>query len=114
MLQELSQLDPDRIHHSGWQVRNTKSAHRQAQAGSSVSLREAETHFWLEAYSLPITADSLTEQIKERKVLFDWQVQSGINYLQKNQLNTPQDQLQAFRDEAVDVNINWSYVRARC
>ena len=80
--------------------------------GRSVLTQETKTPLWQEADSLPITADSLTEQIKERKVLFDWQVQSGINYLQKNQLNTPQDQQQAFRDEAVEVNINWSYVRA--
>ena len=112
MLEKLSQLEPTRIHHFGWQVRNTVSAHRQAQAGSSVSLQETKTHLWQEADSLPITADSLTEQRKERKVLFDRQVQSGINYLQKNHLNTRQDQPQAFRDKAVDVNINWSYVRA--
>ena len=90
MLQKLSQLEP---------------------ASRSVLLREAETHFWREADALPITADSLTEQIKERKALFDWQVQSKRNYLQ-NQLNTLQDQPETFRDEAVDVNINWSYVRA--
>ncbi len=112
MLQKLSQLEPTRIHHPGWQVHGTVSAHRQARVGSSASLQETKTHLWQEADSLPITADSLTEQIKERKVLFDRQVQSGINYLQKNHLNTLQDQPEAFRDEAVDVNINWSYVRA--
>ncbi len=80
--------------------------------GRSVLTQETKTPLWQEADSLPITADSLTEQIKERKVLFDWQVQSGINYLQKNQLNTPQDQPKAFKDETVDVNINWSYVCA--
>ena len=113
MLQKLSQLEPVQIYHSGWQVRGTVSVHRQAQAGRSVSLPETKIYLWREADSLPITADSLTEQIKERKVLFDWQVQSGINYLQKNPLNTLQDQPEAFRDdETVDVNINWSYVCA--
>ena len=111
MLQKLSQLEPVQIYHSGGQVRSTVSVHREAQAGSNVSLRDTKTHSWREAYALPITADSLTEQRGVRKVLFDWQVQSGINYLQ-NQLNTLQDQSKVFKEEEVDVNIDWGQVRA--
>ena len=109
MLQRLSQLEP---------------------ASRSVPLREAETHFWLAAYSMPITAASRTEQIEERRVGFDWEARLRINYLQ-NRLNALQDQVEtlrqeyrvlrhiiseikpeAFREEEVDVIINWSHVGA--
>ncbi len=99
-------------------------------ASSSVSPREAETHFWLEAYSMPITAASRTEQIQEREAVFDWQARSRIIDLQ-NQVNTLQKQVErliqenrklrniiseispeAFIEEEVDVNINWSHVWA--
>ena len=98
--------------------------------GRSVLTREAKTHFWQEAYSLPITADALTEQMQERGGVFDWQARSRIINLQ-NQLNILQDQVEtlrqenrelrdvildikpeAFKEEEVDVNINWSHVRA--
>ena len=98
--------------------------------GRSVLTREAKTLFWQEAYSLPITADALTEQMQERGGVFDWQARSRIINLQ-NQLNILQDQVEtlrqenrelrdvildikpeAFRDESIDVNINWSHVRA--
>ena len=92
-------------------------------------MREAETHFRLAAYSMPITA-APTEQIQESRVVIDWQVWSRIIDLQ-NQLNILQAQVdrliqenrglrdiileikpEAFIEEEAAVSINWSHVRA--
>ena len=106
MLQELSQLEL---------------------AGKSVLTRGFETSFRIYR---PNLANPHAEQAEESHIVFDWQAQLIISYLQ-NRLNASQDQVktltqenrelkdvileikpEAFKEEEVDVNINWGHVRA--
>lgn len=105
MLQELSQLEL---------------------AGKSVLTRGFETSFRIYRPNLSIPH---AEQAEESYIVFDWQARSRIIDLQ-NQLNILQDRVEilrqenrelrdvileikpeAFKEEEVDVNINWSHVR---
>ena len=83
-----------------------------------------------ESYCMPASSGSLVEQIEERRDVSDWQAHERINYLQV-QLNALQNQMgtlrqengelkdiirelkpESFREEEVDLNIEWRYVRS--
>ena len=83
-----------------------------------------------ESYCMPAFSSSLVEQIEERRDVSDWQAHERINYLQVK-LNALQNQVgtlrqengelkniirelkpESFRDEEVDLNIEWRHVRS--
>ena len=83
-----------------------------------------------ESYCMPVFSSSLVELVEERRDVSDWQAYEIISYLQI-QLNTLQNQVGAlrqengelkeiirelkpelFREEEVDLNIEWRHVRS--